>query len=81
MIQVIRRNETTWDVLRVDEIWKGAHEYEAVGRVVLVNKLYYVQFPEWNKSGVSWVQQPRSYLLPRVAFKVASAGAPKKELS
>jgi hypothetical protein len=68
-IQVIRRGAENWELTRVDEIWKGAHEYETIGRVRRDGALYYVDLPDWKEETFTWKRQPRGYLIPRAAFK------------
>jgi hypothetical protein len=68
--QILRRGKETWDIYRIDELWKTTHEYEIIGRVIQSEKMYYIDLPDWNTEGFTWVRQPRGYLLPKAAFKI-----------
>lgn len=70
--QIIRRGSEIWDVLQVSELWPGAHEYEVIGRVVLHQGLYYVEYPKWLPVGMEWERQARGYMIPIAAFKTIS---------
>lgn len=78
-IQIVRRGEETWELTRIDFLWKEAdglkaHEYETVARVIRDGAFYYVEFPEWKAEAFTWKREPRGYLIPRAAFKVAAKG-------
>ncbi len=81
-IQILRRGDELWDLVRIDLVWKeadGVHvnEYDTIARVLRDGGFYYVEFPEWKADSYTWQRQPRGYLIPRAAFKVAAKGRQK----
>ena len=80
MIQVLRRGTETWEVTRVTDLWKGAHEYESIGRVIRdPDGLYYYELPLWQDIGFAWDRPAqKGRLIPRPLFKLLEDGAPAK---
>ncbi len=84
-IQIVRRGEECWDLTRIELAWKESdgvkvHEYETLARVLRDGAFYYVEFPEWKEESFTWKREPRGYLIPKAAFKVASKGRQKAVL-
>lgn len=79
MLQIVRRGAECWELTRVEKI-NGAHHYETIARVLRDGALYYVEFAEWKEESFVWKREPRGYLLPEPAFKVAARGPRKPEM-
>jgi hypothetical protein len=68
--QIMRRAADVWDVLRLEQLWERAHQYEIIGRIVLEGDRYHVEYPKWEADGYTWERQPRSYTVAKRAMRV-----------